>query len=135
MIAADVMIKAQFYDLDPMEIVWHGNYVRFFEQARCELLDRIGYNYQQMEESGFLWPVVDLRVKFIRPVRFGQEIRVVAELAEYENRIRIDYRVEDPETGEILTKGTTINVAVLAATGELCFETPACFTDKVRRLL
>ena len=41
MIAADVTIRVQFYDLDPMQVVWHGNYARFLEQARCALLERI----------------------------------------------------------------------------------------------
>src|ERR1700761_7909922 len=78
MISADVVIKAQFHDLDPMQVVWHGNYVRYLEQARCALLDRIGYNYPEMEASGFAWPVVDLRVKYVRPVRVAQEIVVGA---------------------------------------------------------
>ena len=45
MISAEIRTKAQFYDLDPMQIVWHGNYARFFEQARCALLDKIDFNY------------------------------------------------------------------------------------------
>ncbi|HKW55194.1 MAG TPA: acyl-CoA thioesterase, partial [Stellaceae bacterium] len=89
MIAAEVLIKAQFYDLDPMQIVWHGNYVRFLEQARCALLDKIDYNYSEMLRSGYAWPVVDLRIKYVRPVRFGQEVRVTATMVEYENRIKI----------------------------------------------
>src|SRR3954464_10157171 len=99
MISAEVSIQAQFYDLDPMQIVWHGNYARFLEQARCALLDKIGYNYPDMAESGTGWPIVDMRIKYIRSIRFAQTIRVRATLAEYENRIRIDYRILDEATG------------------------------------
>ncbi len=135
MISAEVLVKAQFYDLDPMQVVWHGNYVRFLEQARCALLDKIEYNYSEMLRSGYAWPVVDLRIKYVRPVRFGQEVRVTATMVEYENRIKIGYRVIDIASGEVLTKAHTIQVAVDVATNELCFESPSALTDKVRRLL
>jgi len=135
MLSAEVNVQAQFYDLDPMKVVWHGNYTRYLEQARCALLDRIGYNYPEMDASGYVWPIVDLHVKYVRPIRFGQTIRVTATLAEYENRIRIDYRIHDAASGDLLTKARTLQLAVKAETGELCFESPAVFVDKVRALL
>jgi acyl-CoA thioester hydrolase len=127
-------IKAQFYDLDPMQVVWHGNYVRYLEEARCALLDRIGYNYPQMQESGYMWPIVDMRIKYVRPLRFAQEALVTATIVEYENRLKIDYLIADKTTGEALTKATTTQVAVLISTGELCLESPAALLDKMRDL-
>ena len=135
MISADISVQAQFYDLDPMQVVWHGNYARFLEQARCALLDRIGYNYPQMAASGYVFPIVEMQVKYVRPIRFGQVIAVTATLTEYENRIRIDYRIHDRASGELLTKAHTMQLAVKEEGGELCFECPAVFTDKVRALL
>jgi acyl-CoA thioester hydrolase len=135
MISAEVVIKAQFHDLDPMKVVWHGTYVRYLEQARCALLDLIGYNYLEMEASGFAWPVVDLRVKYVRPVRFSQEIVVSAHLVEYANRLKIEYRVRDHASGEVLTKATTVQVAVRIDTGELQLESPPALLDKLRGLL
>ena len=133
MIAAEVIVKAQFYDLDPMQIVWHGNYVRFLEQARCALLDKIEFGYREMAQTGYLWPVVDMRIKYVRPIRFGQEFRVTATMAEYEYRLKIDYRLADLATGEVLTKAHTIQVAVDAATNELCFQSPPVLYAKVER--
>jgi len=135
MIGAEIEIVAQFYDLDPMQVVWHGNYARFLEQARCALLDHIGYNYPEMEKSGFAWPIVDMRIKYVRPIRFAQKVRVMATLAEYENRLRIEYRIRDGASGETLTKATTIQLAVDAASGELCLESPPALVDKVKGLL
>ncbi|MDV7341028.1 acyl-CoA thioesterase [Terasakiella sp. A23] len=132
MISASVQIQAQFYHLDPMEVVWHGNYVRFFEQARCALLDKIDYNYPQMRDSGYVWPIVDMRVKFVRPVTFGQNINVEATIAEYENRLKINYLITDVETGEKITKGFTIQVAVDAETQEMEFESPVILFDKIK---
>lgn len=135
MISAEVTIRVQFYDLDPMQVVWHGNYVRYLEEARCALLDRIGYNYVEMEASGYLWPIVDLRVKYVQPARFAQQIRVLATLVEYEHRVCIDYRIFDATSGTVLTKASTTQVAVNAASQELCLESPALFIDKVKALL
>ena len=88
-------IKAQFYDLDPMDVVWHGNYVRFFEDARCELLNKIGYNYEEMKDSGYTWPIVDLHIRYTRPITFGQEVTIQTDLVEYEFRLKIVYTIYD----------------------------------------
>jgi len=131
-ISATVALKAQFYDLDPMAVVWHGNYVKYFENARCALLDALEYNYPQMRESGYMWPVVDMRVKYVKPITFGQLIEVTATLVEYENRLKIDYLITDQETGERLTKGYTIMVAVDGASQEMCFVSPQILFEKVQ---
>jgi acyl-CoA thioester hydrolase len=86
-----------------------------------------------MRDSGYIWPIVDLRIKYVRPVRFGHDIAVSASIVEFENRLRIDYRIRDVATGEVLTKATTVQVAVVATTGELCLECPSALTDKVRQ--
>lgn len=135
MISAEVVILPQFYDLDPMNVVWHGNYPRFLEQARCALLDKIGYNYQQMVDSGFAWPIVDMQLKYVRPIHFAQAIVVRATLTEYENRACIDYRILDQASGEVLTKARTVQLAIAVETGELQFVSPAVFAEKVRALL
>jgi acyl-CoA thioester hydrolase len=56
--------KVEFYDVDSMDIVWHGNYVKYFEKARCALLDKIGYGYQEMRASGYAFLVTDLRAYY-----------------------------------------------------------------------
>ena len=135
MISADIKVKCQFYDLDPMGIAWHGNYPRFFEQARCALLDKIDYNYDQMRDSGYAWPIVDMRIKYVRSLRFVQEVTVTATLVEYENRLKINYLIKDIETGEKLTQGFTIQVAIDNNTEEMLFQSPPVLYQKVEALL
>src|SRR5215831_18460227 len=135
MISTTLTLKAQFYDLDPMQIVWHGNYARFLEQARCALLDKISFNYPEMSQSGYLWPIVDMRIKYVRPIRFAQEIAVTATLVDFECRLKIDYVIRDRDTSEILTRASTVQVAVAADSGELCLESPEILQRKVRALL
>ena len=86
---SETEIQVQFFDLDPMEIVWHGNYVKYLEIARCALLDKIDYNYVQMKESGNAWPIIDLQLRYIAPAYFAQKIEVRADIVEWENRLLI----------------------------------------------
>ena len=128
---AEVELQVQFFDLDPMEIVWHGNYVKYLEIARCALLDQIDYNYPQMRASGYAWPVIDLHLRYVKPATFGQLIRVRAELVEWENRMKIAYLITDVASGRRLTKGTTVQVAVEITTQEMCFVSPAILFEKL----
>ncbi|KPZ60667.1 Thioesterase superfamily protein [Pseudoalteromonas sp. P1-13-1a] len=131
-VTAYVDMVVPFYDLDPMRIVWHGNYVKYIEDARCALLDRIGYNYNAMEESGYMWPIVDMRLKYVASAVFGSNIRIHASLVEFETRIKIDYKIECLDSQKVLTKGYTIQVALDLKEQELQFESPTVLTDKVR---
>lgn len=135
MISTEVKIQTQFYDLDPMNVVWHGNYLRYLEQARSALLAGIGYGYREMEASGYVWPVVDLSIKYVRPLKLSQHFIVSATLKEYENRICIDYRLLDAESRDVLTKARSVQLAVSIATGELSFVSPQALIDCVRRHL
>jgi acyl-CoA thioester hydrolase len=135
MISASVTCKPEFHDLDPMNIVWHGNYLRYMEHARSALMTRIGYNYPEMIQSGYAWPIVDLRIKYIKPARWAELIRVDATLIEYDNRLKIDYRIVNEASGALLTKATTIQLAVKAETGELSFVSPDELINKVRSVL
>jgi acyl-CoA thioester hydrolase len=132
---SEVEVEVPFHDSDPMGVTWHGNYFRYLETARSALLDNIGYNYRQMVDSGYLWPVVDARIKYVRPTTFGQRLRVTAKLAEYENRLKIVYTITDVASGEVVTEATTTQVAVDRERGEMSFVSPPALVDKVRAAL
>ena len=115
-----------------MDIVWHGNYARFLELGRCQLLDQIDYNYSRMRTSGFAFPIVDRRLKYVAPMRFRQDCVVTTTLMEYEYCLRFDYVIRDRASCGVLTRARTIQVAVRIDTGELCLESPPELVDKVR---
>ena len=132
MISHQIEIKAPFFDVDSCQVVWHGHYLKYFEEARCALLDAIGYNYQAMREDGYLFPVVDLRIRYVKPLVFAQEFLVTSTLVEWENRLRIRYMVSAKETGEKITTAETTQVAVAVTTGVMQFETPAKMIRRVQ---
>lgn len=129
--SAEIELLIPFHDLDPVNIVWHGNYAKYFEQARCALLQTFDYNYDQMRASGYLWPVIDLHMRYIKPLHFNQKVRVKASLKEWEYRLKIDYLISDVATGMRLAKGSSIQVAVDAATKEMCLLSPRVLFERL----
>ena len=132
---AEVELTVPFFDVDMMEVVWHGHYVKYFEEARCALLDKLGHNYRQMREAGYAWPVIDLQVRYVRGAQFGQRIRVRADLVEWENRLKINYLITDVATGERMTRGSSVQVAVEIASREMLLASPKVFVEAVERAL
>ena len=130
-----VEIEIPFHDCDPMNVVWHGNYPRYLEVARCELLRLFDYDYPQMHESGYAWPIVDMQIKYVASAVFTQKIKVAAYLKEYENRLRIDYVITDSLTNKRLTKASTTQVAVEVSSKEMQFESPAILFNKLKAAL
>ena len=132
---AEIELVVPFFDVDMMEVVWHGHYVKYFEEARCALLDKLGHNYRQMRDAGYAWPIIDLQVRYIRGAQFGQRIRVRADLVEWENRLKINYLITDVATGERMTRGSSVQVAVEIATREMLLASPRVFVEAVERVL
>jgi acyl-CoA thioester hydrolase len=128
-----VEILVPFHDLDPLEICWHGHYVRYFELARTNLLQNIDYDYPGMRASGYAWPIIELYIRYARALRYQQRICVGAWLTEWENRLKIDYLIRDAMSGERLTRGYSVQVAVDMKTREMCLESPPVLLEKLRR--
>jgi acyl-CoA thioester hydrolase len=128
---AEVTLQIQFYDLDPMEVVWHGRYVHYIETARCALFEQLDYNYPQMKASGYAWPIVDMHLRYAGPAVFMQRIKVQATVVEWENRLKIDYLITDAKSGRRLTRASTVQVAVDMQSGEMCFVSPPILLQKL----
>jgi acyl-CoA thioester hydrolase len=132
-LSAAIELEVPFHDVDAMNVAWHGHYVKYLELARCVLLRRFDYDYPQMQASGYMWPIVECHLKYVRPALYGQKLRVEATLVEYENRLKITYVIQDIATGERLTKAYTVQVAVEARTRELQFVSPAIVLQNLEK--
>ena len=131
LVSCETEIDVPFFDVDLMEIVWHGHYAKYFEIARCDLLDKIDYGYMKMRSSGYAWPIIDLRIRYAKPLKFRQKIIVQAHLIEWQNRLKINYQIFDKESGLRLARGYTTQVAIDMASREMCYETPAIIWEKL----
>lgn len=131
-LTAEIILDVPFHDVDAMEVVWHGHYIKYFEAARNELLRKISYDYPDMETSGYLWPVIESKCRHISPAKYTMKMKVTAEIAEWENRLLINYLITDSASGKKICKGHTIQVAVNKENGEMLLASPQVLLDKIQ---
>jgi len=132
---AEAETTVEFYDLDPLRVVWHGNYINYFEIGRRALMEKIDYDYNKMEESGYAFPVIEVSAKYLASLRFKDRARIKAILIEYENRLRIQYEIRNVQTGQLTTKGVSTQMAYDIKAGDSCFVCPQILVDKVEALI
>ena len=130
-VSASAEAAPQFYDIDPMNIVWHGNYPRFLELGRVAVMDKVGYGYEEMAGSGYAWPIIDLRMRYARPMRLAQKVRISAGIVEWENVLRVTYSIVSAETGERVMRASSTQVAVDIKTGEMQWLAPPILREKL----
>ncbi len=127
----EIELEIPFHDVDSMHVVWHGHYTKYLELARCALLETFNYSYKAMAASGYAWPIVDMRLKYVQPAEFGQRIRVQAQVVEWQYRLKIQYLIFDATTQMKLTKAHTTQVAVDLQTKEMCYESPPVLAERL----
>ena len=132
MVVCESFIDVQFFDLDPMNVVWHGNYVKYLEQARCEMLAKIGYTYNDMKADGVAYPIAKINLKYIKPAQFMQKLKVVTTLVELEPSLNIKYEIFDANSGEKIFVAKSMQICVDIKTMESVYKAPKRFVERVQ---
>jgi acyl-CoA thioester hydrolase len=105
-------IKVRYQETDQMGIVYHANYLVWFEVGRTDFFESIGFKYAQMEEQGILAPVIDANIQYKTPVKYGEKVKVRT-WVEYYDGLKVVYRYDVlHENGELAVTGTTTHVCV-----------------------
>ena len=130
-VSADIEFDVAFHDVDMVGVVWHGHYLRYLENARWALMNRLDYGLDRMLASGYAWPIVGLQAKYVKPARFGERLRARAFLVEWEHRLAINYLLTDVADGARILRARTVQVAVDGRSSELQFDCPADFVECV----
>ena len=100
--------KVQYYETDKMGIVHHSNYIRWFEEARMDYMQKLGMGYEEMEKKGILCPVLSVDAQYLRMVRFGTTVTIRTKIRKYNGiKLTISYDVYDDKTEMIHCRGTT----------------------------
>ena len=121
----EIRKKVPFYDLDPMQIVWHGNYLNYFEDARRAMLDHMGVDlYQYYERTGIVFPIIRTATKHIYPLRYGDEFVCKATLVDSRFKIVVDFEIRLAADDKVCARGRTEQVAVQAPQMEILLRVP-----------
>lgn len=98
--------KAQYYETDQMGCVHHSNYIRWFEEARTDLLEQVGFSYGKMEELGILSPVLEVNAEFKSMVRYQDVVNIYSKITYFNGlKFTISYVIQDALTKELKTTG------------------------------
>lgn len=115
-----------FYDLDPMRMVWHGNYLKYFDTTRAELFYATGFDpLEYFKETNFLFPITRTSTKHIVSLRYRDEFKCRATVTEAEYKIVVDFEIRLTEDNQLCTRGKSEQVAVKYPDLEIQFEIPA----------
>ena len=127
----EMKLTVQFYDLDPMNVVWHGNYLKYLETARCDLLKKIGYDYDNMRADGVVCPIAKMDLKYIKPCKFNQVLFLETIVEELEPALIIKYNIFDEESGEKVFSAKSMQICVDIKTGESIYSAPEGLKQKL----
>jgi acyl-CoA thioester hydrolase len=124
-VSTSVTLKVPYYDVDLMQIVWHGNYLKYFEVARQELFKKYGVDLRRYtEDTRYVFPVVRSTIKHIWPLRFDDEFTCTAAVKEARVKIVLDFEIKLISNGKVCAEGRSEQVAVLIPEMEMVFQIP-----------
>jgi acyl-CoA thioester hydrolase len=113
-------LRVRYGETDQMGVVWHGNYILYFEAARTEALRACGGSYRDLEAGGVMMPVVSADLRFLKPARYDDLLTIVVRVTEPPGaRMTFAYEVLD-EAGETLATGHTVLAFLNAQTRRPC---------------
>lgn len=117
--------RIPFHDLDPLQIVWHGNYLKYFDIARFGLFKQAGLDlYQYFLDRQLIFPVTRSSAKHIVPLRYDDEFVCRATVTEAVYKIAMSFEIRLAGNGQICSRGKSEQVAVKMPEMVMQFEVP-----------
>ncbi len=105
-------IQVRYGETDQMGVVYHANYIIWFELGRTELIHSLGLSYVDMEKKGIISPVIDVRASYKKPVRYGDNASVRTYVKQYDG-LRVAYHYEVLKNGsEVCVTGESVHICV-----------------------
>ena len=130
---ADYEVKVSFEDLDPLNVIWHGNYIRYMEQARCDMLSKLGYTYIDMKNDNTAYPIAKMKVKYIKPATLGDILMFKSDIISIEPSLDIKYTAFNKKTGEKIFEAKTMQIRINTETKETVYTPPKRFVEAIKR--
>ena len=132
--AATVDGEVPFHDVDPLLIVWHGHYFKYFELARTALFRRHGIDGPELLELGYRFVISHSECRHIAPLTYGDRYRVRAWFLDVEHRVHVAYEVFDLTHDRRAARART-ELVTMDARRTLLLETPRIIRDRIERAL
>lgn len=98
--------QVNYYETDQMGIVHHSNYIRYFEEARMDMMDHLGMGYAGIEEAGLLIPVMFVDCQYLQPLLYGDQFVVSTRMTKFDGiKMEISYEIHKEDGTVLCTTG------------------------------
>lgn len=129
-------LEVKFSEADPLGIVWHGHYIRYFEDGREAFGKHFGLKYLDFYQNDIVVPIVSVKCDYKRILRYGHKVRLETT---YEDtpaaKLLFHYKAFDAATGEEVANGSTVQVFMNKDSMELMLYLPPFMTDWKKKWL
>jgi acyl-CoA thioester hydrolase len=126
-----IEMRVPFFDIDGLGIVWHGNYFKYFDIARTELMRAHGLDVDALVGLKHRVMVIEAKCRYAYPLHYNDRFTVTARFTEIQNRIRIAYVLWNLDRDRRTAKAHTTLVTT-DADGTMLWETPKAICDRIR---
>jgi acyl-CoA thioester hydrolase len=125
-----IELEIKFSDVDMLGVVWHGNYVRYFEDGREAFGKEFGFGYMDVYDQGYIVPIVNINCDYKRFLRYQDHVVIETTYSPCDSaKINFGYRLFNPKTNELIVKGTTTQVFVHRDKFDLQLTNPDFFIE------
>ncbi len=123
-------LRIRFNEVDPLGIVWHGHYIRFFEDGREAFGAEHGLTYMDIYRKGYVAPVVKINCDYKKSLAYGDEITIITTFVNSPAaKMCFSYRIIHQSTGELIAEGSSVQVFLDDKKRELQLIAPDFFMD------
>lgn len=130
MLTDQTEVVVRFNEADPLGIVWHGHYIRYFEDGREAFGKKYGIAYLDFYHNGLAVPVVSVNCDYKKPLRYGDSVIVETTFINSPAaKLKFDYRMYESKTRNLVAVGSSLPVFVNARTFELELTMPKFVED------
>lgn len=130
---ASKQFEVRFSEVDSMNVVWHGSYPLYFEDAREAFGAKYGLEYKSFRDNGYFAPLVELTFHYKRPIRYGMKPRIDITYRPTEAaKIVFDYEIHDSETDELMATGHSVQV-FMDTDYQLVWDNPEFYSEWKKR--
>ncbi len=125
MLSTETIIEVKFIDADPLGVVWHGNYIKYFEEGREDFGRKYGCRYLDYYKHGYLVPIVDIQCQFKKPLQYGESalLKTTYKFCQAA-KLKFDYTLTNLKNNEIAAIGSSTQVFLFKDSREMSLINP-----------
>ena len=133
MIVTETKIRVYYEDTDQMGVVYYGNYARYYEIGRTEMIRDLGFTYKQMEEMNIMLPARSLKINYMKPARYD-DLLTIRTIVDTIPKVKFPIKTEIYNNeGELINSGEVVLAFFNSVTNKPC-AAPKFFTDEMTRI-